>query len=96
MSTRLPSEDALDLGRHPARVIMAVVWPSFLAALAAEFVFFALIDPAELPLLGFAGPLPRAVVYTAGFFAFWALCALSSALTLYFLDGAPRLVADAE
>jgi hypothetical protein len=67
-----------------AHAIVLVAWPSFLAALCAQFVFFALVDPAELPVLGTVVPLSRSAVYTFGFFAFWALCALSSALTLYF------------
>ena len=95
MSADAPAGELMDLGRPAVRAMMAVFWPSFLAALAAEFVFFALVDPAQLPLLGFAEPLPRGVVYTAGFFAFWALCAMSSALTLFFFGGA-SLAADKE
>jgi hypothetical protein len=75
----------------PARTIVAVLWPSFLVALVAEFVFFALVDPAELPLLGFSQPLPRPAVYTFGFFAFWTLGSVSAALALYFAGAArPR------
>jgi len=74
----------MELGRPPAQIIMAAAWPSFLVALCAEFVFFALVDPAELPVLGLQPPLSRPAVYTFGFFAFWALGALSSALTLFF------------
>ena len=74
----------MELGRPPAQIIMAAVWPSFIVALAAEFVFFALVDPAELPVLGLQPPLSRPAVYSFGFFAFWALGALSSALTLFF------------
>ena len=76
-----------DLAQARPRRIMAIAWPSFLVALCAHFVFFALVDPAELPVLGATGPLPRATVYTFGFFAFWTLGALSSALTLFFLRG---------
>jgi hypothetical protein len=73
-----------DLTREPAPIVVAVLWPSFLVALVAEFVFFALVDPAELPLLGVSQPLPRSVVYTFGFFAFWTLGSVAAALALYF------------
>lgn len=72
-----------DLTRDPARLLVAIAWPSFLVALVAEFVFFALVDPADLPLLGFSRPLPRGVVYTFGFFAFWTIGGLSAAFALY-------------
>ena len=75
----------MDLGSPPSRTIMAAAWPSFVVALVAEFVFFALVDPAELPVLGLDLPLSRITVYSFGFFAFWALGALSSALTLLFV-----------
>jgi hypothetical protein len=79
-----------DLHRNPGHMIVAVLWPSFLVALAAEFVFFALVDPADLPLLGVSRPLPRAVVYTFGFFAFWTIGSVASALALYFGRPLPR------
>lgn len=72
-----------DLTRDPARVLVAAVWPSFLVALVAEFVFFALVDPADLPVLGFSRPLPRGVIYTFGFFAFWTIGSVSAAFALY-------------
>ena len=74
----------MELASTRARTIMAAAWPSFIVALCAEFVFFALVDPAELPVLGLQPPLSRPTVYSFGFFAFWALGALSSALTLFF------------
>jgi hypothetical protein len=75
----------MDLGTPPYRTVMAAAWPSFIVALVAEFVFFALVDPAELPVLGLHLPLSRPTVYSFGFFAFWALGALSSSLTLFFV-----------
>lgn len=65
--------------------VTAVAWPSFLVAGVATVVFFTLFDPLQLdsPV---AAPLHgRLGGYSIGFFAFWALCALSSALTVYFL-----------
>jgi hypothetical protein len=59
---------------------MWIVWPGFLAALAAEFAFFALFDPLDFNM---RLALSRQAVYTAGFIAFWLLGSLSSALTLF-------------
>ena len=58
---------------------MWIVWPAFLAAIAAEIVFFAMFDPLDFNM---RLHLSREAVYTMGFVAFWALGMLSSALTL--------------
>ncbi|MFC4299168.1 MULTISPECIES: hypothetical protein [Castellaniella] len=60
---------------------MWILWPSFLMAGAASAVVFALVDPLDVMFLGHlqAG---RMTVYTVGFFIFWVMAALSSALTL--------------
>ena len=59
---------------------MWIVWPAFLAAIAAEIVFFAMFDPLDFNMrIG----LSREAVYTFGFAAFWLLGILSSALTLF-------------
>ncbi len=64
-----------------ARNLMWILWPSFLMAGAASAVVFALVDPLDVVFLGYlqAG---RLTVYTVGFFIFWVMAALSSALTL--------------
>ncbi|CDM23941.1 Transmembrane protein [Castellaniella defragrans 65Phen] len=64
-----------------ARNLMWILWPSFLMAGAASAVVFALVDPLDVVFLGYlrAG---RLTVYTVGFFIFWIMAALSSALTL--------------
>ena len=64
-----------------ARNLMWILWPSFLMAGAASAVVFALVDPLDVVFLGHlqAG---RLTVYTVGFFIFWIMAALSSALTL--------------
>ena len=61
--------------------ILWILWPSFLAAAGAEFLFFALFDPTDLHLLGQPLEASRQAIYTAGFFCFWAIGAVSSALT---------------
>ena len=58
---------------------MYVIWPAFLAAIAAEVVFFAMFDPLDFNM---RLQLSREAVYTFGFLAFWLLGMLSSALTM--------------
>lgn len=60
-----------------------VLWPSFLMACVAELVFFALFDPSDLYLFGVPLEAERMPVYTLGFFAFWTIGAVSSALTVF-------------
>ena len=63
-----------------SRLIMAVAWPSFLAACLLEAAVFAVVDPLDLSWGG--GPLgwSRQAVYTVAFFVFWAAC-LGASLT---------------
>jgi hypothetical protein len=67
-----------------------VLWPSFLAACVAEMAFFAVFDPVELHAFGAPNELGRMAVYTVGFFAFWAVAATSSALTVILASMRPR------
>jgi hypothetical protein len=67
------------------RIVMAVLWPSFLMACAASGVVFSLIDPAELVLLDTRIHLSSLGVYTVGFFVFWFLGAIASGLTALLL-----------
>jgi len=72
---------------------MAVtLWPSFLAASVATMFFFAFFDPT---MFGEGANPPRWLAhrmagYAVGFFFFWAICTLSSALTLYLVRTARR------
>ncbi len=60
---------------------IAVLWPSFLVAGVATTLFFAMNDPHDLwP----DSPLGRLGFYSVGFFAFWGLGIVSSAMTCYF------------
>ncbi|MGE6332717.1 hypothetical protein [Stenotrophomonas sp. NPDC077659] len=62
----------------------AVLWPSFIAAGLASVVFFAFVDPLRLQAISFPGStISRELGYTVGFFMFWAVTALSSAVTWY-------------
>ena len=64
-----------------ARNLMWILWPSFLMAGVASAVVFALVDPLDVMFLGHL-QASRTTVYTLGFFVFWIMAALSSALTL--------------
>ncbi len=67
-----------------ARTVGVVAWCSFLSACAATTVTFAFVDPDALPF-GLVPPWPNRhlAVYALGFFFFWAVGALASALTIY-------------
>jgi hypothetical protein len=62
------------------RVLMSVLWPSFLMAGVASAVVFAFIDPLDVAIFGYIRP-DREWLYAFGFFLFWAMAAVSSALT---------------
>ncbi len=65
------------------RALWWVIWPGFLAACVAEFVFFAVFDPLDFNM---RLQLSREAVYTCGFVAFWLLGILSSGVTLLLLQ----------
>ena len=74
-------------GRH----VGVVLWCSFLSASVAAMVAFALVDPAAMHG---AGEPPhwwttRLTVYGLGFFFFWLVAGLASALTLYMVRTEP-------
>jgi hypothetical protein len=61
--------------------MMWIAWPAFLVAGLLEVLVFGLVDPQDLHWFGHPLALSRQAVYTLGFFAFWVLTMLSSALT---------------
>jgi len=63
--------------------LMWILWPSFLVGGVAEAVFFTLIDPQELYLLGEPVHWSPTAVYSVGFLLFWLVAAASSALTSF-------------
>lgn len=72
--------------------IALVLWPSFIVGGMGTAVFFALFDPALLPLSDTELPFGRGtlaehrmLIYSAGFFMFWMFAAASSGLTLFLL-----------
>lgn len=64
--------------------LINILWPSFLAAGAAEVVLFTFLDPADFEA-------SRMTVYSVGFFALWLLGATSSALTCFFQRSANEI-----
>lgn len=60
-----------------------ILWPSFIAGGVAEAVFFTVFDPMDLVVFGQPVSWSRTAVYSVGFFAFWAVCAASSAFTCF-------------
>ncbi|BAN69240.1 hypothetical protein [endosymbiont of unidentified scaly snail isolate Monju] len=64
--------------------IVSILWPSFLTAAGATILFFAVFDPRTLAELHQITGLSRLAGYTLGFFGFWLLTSISSALTCYF------------
>jgi hypothetical protein len=73
-----------------------VLWPSFLVAGIAEIVFFTVINPQELYLLGQPVKYSTLATYSIGFFSFWILCAASSLVTLFFQRTADEINHPAE
>ena len=71
------------------RLLMIVLWPSFLVAIVGEGLLFSPIDPFYSSLADSKEVLSPIAVYTIGFFLLWGVCALSSALTWY-LNGTPK------
>lgn len=64
-----------------ARQLMWILWPSFLLAGVTSAIVFALVDPQDVLFLDHLRG-SRQLVYTLGFFLFWAMAAGSSALSL--------------
>ena len=82
----LPVATSPELGAR-GRLVVTVMWCSFLAACVATMISFALVDPEPIAAaLPWAGPgTSRTAVYSLGFFCFWAICALAAALTAFML-----------
>jgi len=61
--------------------LMWVLWPSFLTASVAVGLFFSCVDPGDIHIFGAPIEVSRMTAYSVGFFAFWALGAISSYLS---------------
>ena len=67
------------------RLVIWIMWPSFLVAGIAEGLLFTAIHPEEILLFGEPLGISNEGIYTLGFFIIWAFCAISSALTVFVL-----------
>ena len=63
------------------KLLMTILWPSFVVAIVTEGCFFSLFEPSELLYLSGHDQLPPIAAYTIGFFFFWIVGALASFLT---------------
>jgi hypothetical protein len=72
------------------QAIAIVVWISFLSAAIGTMLFFALFDPVDLTgIFDEDLDIGREAGYAAGFFFFWVLSALASAVTAWLVRTAP-------
>lgn len=75
------------------RSLGVILWPSFLTAGVATMVFFANVDPQTLRYETLPDwEIGRKLGYTLGFLMFWAVCAASSALSVWLFSPARRRV----
>ena len=73
------------------QAIAIVVWISFLTAAIGTMLFFALFDPVEM--IGSIDKdldIGREAGYAAGFFFFWVLTVIASAVTAWLVRTAPK------
>lgn len=81
-----------DTRRKPSgavRLFALVSWPSFLVAALAEVVFFSVIDPQELYLLGEPVRFSPVATYSIGFFGFWCVAGASSLISAWLAEKLP-------
>lgn len=67
------------------RLLMWILWPSFIAAGIGVGIVFTLIDPMELVVLGDHVHVSRMTIYSLGFFVLWAITAMASAMSCFFM-----------
>jgi hypothetical protein len=70
--------------------VIAILWPSFLTSGIATILFFTTFDPQHLLLETRFAEMSRLGAYTIGFFLFWLLTTITSALTCYFRQPCPK------
>jgi hypothetical protein len=73
------------------QAIAIVVWISFLIAAIGTMLFFALFDPVDLTgIFDEDLDIGSEAGYAAGFFFFWMLTVIASALTAWLVRTAPK------
>ena len=73
------------------KMLIWILWPSFVVGGIGEVLFFTVFDPRELYLFGEPSSLSRLAVYSIGFFLCWGFAAASSALTCLLQRGAQEV-----
>jgi len=69
-----------------AQVLAAVLWSSFLAACLATMLFFAYVDPGIIHEPDTPGlETTRMTAYGVGFFFFWFVAVVASAVSVYLI-----------
>lgn len=63
------------------RLLMSILWPSFIMACLSSVVMFVLVNPDALILQANSAELSHGFIYSITFFIFWLLGTMTSALT---------------
>jgi hypothetical protein len=63
------------------RLLMTILWPSFIMACVSSVTLFSLVDPENITLHSNTNETSNAFIYSIGFFVVWLLGAMTSALT---------------
>lgn len=71
--------------------LMWIVWPAFLMAGVLEVLVFAMVDPQDIHWFGAPLEWSRQAIYTAAFFVFWAITAVSGGLTVLLAMSSPEV-----
>ena len=71
--------------------LMWIVWPAFLMAGVLEVLVFAMVDPQDIHWFGAPLEWSRQAIYTAAFFVFWAITAVSGGLTALLAMSSPEV-----
>jgi len=74
-----------------SQVAIAVLWPSFVVAIAATGLFFSAFNPRELVPFNLDFEVSPLAAYSIGFFFFWLLGILAGYGTVYFTVTNARL-----
>lgn len=75
---------------------IAVLWPSFLVAIAASGLFFSAFDPHDLVPYNIDFEISPLAAYSIGFLVFWLIAGLSSYGTWYFATSNSRVIGGSE
>jgi len=72
------------------KILLWILWPSFVVAGAASGLFFSAFDPHDLHWFGTPLEISRLGAYTVGFLFFWFISAVACAFALWLSTGHPE------